>query len=81
MVYFYDENKRFIGCRQGNDKPINSTDIPVVLADGQEAHFIDGEWKISDIVIEPVESVPSEPTLEEVVDDLIVKLADKGVIP
>lgn len=81
MVYFYDENKRYIGCRQGDDKPANSTNIPVTLADGQEAHFIDGAWVVSDIVIELVENVPTEPTLEEKVNYMEETLTDKGVLP
>ena len=83
MVYFYDNDKRYIGCRelkQGETVPQNATAIPVAKNVGEQAHFIDGKWVISQIPAEPIVETVAEPSTEEVLNDLIQLLADKGVI-
>lgn len=60
MIYFYDENKRYIGLRalrQGESLPPNATTAPIELALGKEAHFIDGAWVLSNIVVVPVNPI------------------------
>ena len=80
MIYFYDENKRYIGCRIGEDSPPNSTTTPITLIDGQEAYFLNGAWVVSNIPVTEVVATEQSPTTEEVLTDLIQVLVDKGVI-
>jgi hypothetical protein len=87
MIYFYDANNRYIGCRelkQNESIPINVTIVKPNLTDGQEAYFIDGAWVVTDIVIEPVIITEQPPTIEELAEtvaEIATTLNDKGLIP
>lgn len=51
-VYFFDENKRYIGNRElinGEEIPYNATSEIAIVKDGQEAYLVDNKWIISDI--------------------------------
>lgn len=54
-IYFFDRNFRFIGSRLllvGEEIPYNATTKEISLQDGYEAHLINGEWVVSEIVEE-----------------------------
>lgn len=79
-IYFYDLNRRYIGSKDiaGTVIPNNATDLPVVVNDGQEAHFTDGVWVVN--VIEYTNDVVSSPKtdielLQEKNDSLQTQLA------
>lgn len=69
MLYFFDENNKYIGCRIRRDTepvPASATEYPVVLDAGKQAHFIGGTWLVSEILSEPyIEPEPQLPTIEE----------------
>jgi len=82
MIYFYDDNGKYIGCRElldGESVPSKATTVELVVLDGQEAYFVNGAWEVNTINVAPV-AVTIEPTTEEVLDELITLLVDKGVI-
>lgn len=78
MVYFYDKNNRYIGSRElckGEECPPSATTISVTLLDGQEAHFINGHWIVSEIV--EVGNVGTQaPTAEERIEMLEMALME-----
>ena len=81
IIYFYDNNKRYIGHRSITDNeqmPLLSTTIPVSITDGTEAHFIDGNWAVTPIQTRN-DGVPLSID-SEVLDDLIDMLVAQGVI-
>lgn len=52
-IYFFDENKRYIGHRSLQNEeaiPVNATVTPAIVSDGQQAHLIDGAWVVSQII-------------------------------
>ena len=78
-VYFVDANKRYIGNRElkdGEAIPVNATTTPVTLAEGKEAHFVDGAWVITDIPENEVETPVQAPTVEERLEATELALMD-----
>jgi hypothetical protein len=63
-IYFFDENKRYIGSKDSDIILPNATTVAVNLTDGQEAYFLNGTWEVKQIPPEP-QPIPPEPTLEE----------------
>ena len=66
-IYFYDENFRAIGNRElkeGEAIPLTATTTPVTLTDGQEAHFVNGVWTVSEIPVTPVVEPEPDPDAE-----------------
>lgn len=54
-AYFFNENNRYIGHRtlqDGECIPGNATTTPAIVGDREEAHLINGEWVVSQIVEE-----------------------------
>ena len=52
MIYFFDEDKRYIGCRELKENeimPTNCTLKEVEIVDGQMAYYLDEEWVIEEI--------------------------------
>jgi hypothetical protein len=69
-IYFYDKNYRAVGNRELNEGeavPANATTVTLILPEGKQAHFINGEWAISDIEITNEVSV-STPSIETRLD-------------
>lgn len=57
MIYYFDIGKKYIGCRElkfGESVPINATVIEPIVSSGQQAHYIDGAWVVSEV---PADSV------------------------
>lgn len=68
MLYFYDQNGRYIGRREqnvGEVIPSYATEIPVVLQENQEAFLRDGIWEINEMSPAPQEIAVPAPSLEE----------------
>lgn len=56
-IYFIDKNNRYIGHRtlsEDEKVPNNATTEVVIVGDGQEAYFINGEWVVSQIIEQTV---------------------------
>ena len=74
MIYFYDVDKKYIGCRElklGESVPINATVIAPIVGSGQQAHYIDGAWVVSDVPAETDIDIPARtPTADERLDVL-----------
>lgn len=83
MIYFYDNENKYIGARELQDSetmPAIATTIKPTITDGKQARFINGKWVISDIPAEPIIETVAEPTTEEVLNKLIEALVTKGVL-
>lgn len=84
-AYFFDVNNRYIGKRalkEGESMPLNATSIPSILEDGQEAHFTDGKWTVSNLPLpEPPE--PCGPSIEcrvEAAEAVIMEMLEMMMI-
>jgi hypothetical protein len=66
-IYFYDSNNRYIGTRELKENepmPINSTIKPVTVLVGQDAHYVNDNWVITEYKPEVIPSI-IDPTVEE----------------
>ena len=71
MIYFFDENHRYIGCRalkDGEAIPINATGIDPMVGNGEQASWNGTSWVLTDIPPNDQNSEPPAPTLEERMD-------------
>jgi hypothetical protein len=80
MIYFFDANGRYIGCRAPYGKeslPPNSTDIDPMIEPDEDAHWIDRKWHKEKRKSESLPGVvPQELTLEDRVEQMTRKLAE-----
>ena len=74
MIYFFDNDKKYIGCRELSQNelcPAYATTVSPKIEDGQQAHFINGSWVVSDIPVVPeIDFVAPEPSPDERLDVL-----------
>ena len=78
MIYFFDENRRYIGCRESKDGeaiPINATRIDPMVGNGEQASWNGTSWVLTDIPTNDQNSEPPAPTLEERVGEVEGKTA------
>jgi hypothetical protein len=76
-IYFYDDKKRYIGNRELQENeiaPLNITTKSVTLKDGEQAHFIDNKWVLSQIEVEEITQQELTKTIEERIEEMALQL-------
>lgn len=52
-IYFFNNNKKYVGKRElneGESIPKDATLIPVEIAESEEAFFVNGNWRVNEII-------------------------------
>jgi hypothetical protein len=76
-IYFFDNENRYIGNRELQENetiPLNSTIKAVSLKDGEQAHFFNNKWVVSQIEIEEIIQIEPTKSIEERIEEMALQL-------